>query len=96
MRPVKVLIKIARMRRLILIFAGLTCPIVRFLTLRQDCICRILPTDNFVLMQTGPEVIKLFSCSTQPSMKFSLLMNKKMPISLNLKIMRLIIMFSYL
>ena len=27
----------------------------------------------------GPEVIKLFSCSTQLSMKFSLLINVKMP-----------------
>ena len=30
--------------------------------------------------RTGPEVIKLFSCSTQRSMKFSLLINMKMPI----------------
>ena len=29
---------------------------------------------------TGPEVIKLFSCSTQLSMKFFLLINVKMPI----------------
>ena len=29
--------------------------------------------------KTGPEVIKLFSCSTQLSMKFSLLINVKMP-----------------
>ena len=29
---------------------------------------------------TGPEVIKLFSCSTQLSMKFSLLINMKMPL----------------
>ena len=28
---------------------------------------------------TGPKVIKLFSCSTQLSMKFSLLINTKMP-----------------
>ena len=28
---------------------------------------------------SGPEVIKLFSCSTQLSMKFSLLINMKMP-----------------
>ena len=27
----------------------------------------------------GLEIIKLFSCSTQPSMKFSLLINMKMP-----------------
>ena len=29
--------------------------------------------------QTGPEVIKIFSCSTQLSMKFFLLINIKMP-----------------
>ena len=29
--------------------------------------------------QSGPEVIKLFSCSTQLSAKFILLMNVKMP-----------------
>ena len=31
------------------------------------------------LPRPGPEVIKLFSCSTQLSMKFSLLINVKMP-----------------
>ena len=31
------------------------------------------------IIQSGPEVIKLFSCSTQLSMKFSLLINMKMP-----------------
>ena len=30
-------------------------------------------------LQSGPEVIKLFSCSTQLSMKFFLLINVKMP-----------------
>ena len=29
--------------------------------------------------RSGPEVIKLFLCSTQLSMKFSLLLNMKMP-----------------
>ena len=29
--------------------------------------------------QTGPKVVKLFSCSTHLSMKFSLLINMKMP-----------------
>ena len=33
----------------------------------------------FSHMQSGPEVIKLFSCLTQLSMKFSLLRNVKMP-----------------
>ena len=32
------------------------------------------------VVRPGPEVIKLFSCSTQMSMKFSLLINMKMPI----------------
>ena len=31
------------------------------------------------LFEPGPEVIKLFSCSTQLSMKFSPLINVKMP-----------------
>ena len=31
------------------------------------------------IMPLGCEVIKLFSCSTQPSMKFILLINVKMP-----------------
>ena len=30
-------------------------------------------------MRAGPEAIKLFSCSTQLSMKFFLLINVKMP-----------------
>ena len=30
-------------------------------------------------MNSGPEVIKLFSCSTQLSMEFFLLINVKMP-----------------
>ena len=34
---------------------------------------------NYIAVQSGPEVIKLFSCSTQLSMKFSLLINMKMP-----------------
>ena len=37
-------------------------------------------TDNFVeKLELGPEVIKLFSYSTQLSMKFFLLINVKMP-----------------
>ena len=48
-------------------------------------ICSILLTYNSyatllqVLDKPGPEVIKLFSCSTQLSMKFFLLINVKMP-----------------
>ena len=34
---------------------------------------------SFVQNSTGPEVIKLFSCSTQLSMKFSPHINVKMP-----------------
>ena len=34
---------------------------------------------NFYLSSPGPEVIKPFSCSTQLSMKFFLLINVKMP-----------------
>ena len=34
---------------------------------------------SLVLKQPGPEVIKLFSCSTQLSMNFFLLINVKMP-----------------
>ena len=34
--------------------------------------------------KSGPEVIKLFSCSTQQSMKFFLLINVKMPTSVGI------------
>ena len=34
---------------------------------------------NYRYIKPGPEVIKLFSCSTQLSMKFFLLINVKMP-----------------
>ena len=46
---------------------------------------------------SGPEVIKLFSCSTQPSMKFSLLINMKMPTTIGIFIFisREIFMLSY-
>ena len=36
-------------------------------------------TSELTDAQAGPEVIKLFSCSTQLSMKFFLLINVKMP-----------------
>ena len=40
----------------------------------------LLPLKVFSLtLDTGPEVIKLFSCSTQLSMNFSPLINVKMP-----------------
>ena len=39
-----------------------------------------IKADFFSLcVESGPEVIKLFSCSTQLSMKFSPLINVKMP-----------------
>ena len=39
---------------------------------------KVLVCRKFV-QEPGPEVIKLFSCSTQLSMKFSPLVNAKMP-----------------
>ena len=36
---------------------------------------------GLVVSAPGPQVIKLFSCSTQLSLKFSLLINMKMPFS---------------
>ena len=46
---------------------------------------------------SGPEVIKLFSCSTQLSMKFSLQINMKMPtiVGIFIFICRDIFMLSY-
>ena len=35
--------------------------------------------DEFLYGALGPEVIKLFSCSTQMSIKFIMLINVKMP-----------------
>ena len=40
---------------------------------------------NSISARPGPEVIKLFSCSTQMSMKFFLLINVKMPTIMNRK-----------
>ena len=37
--------------------------------------------DKSGLLRPGPEVIKLFACSTQLSMKFIMLINVKMPTS---------------
>ena len=51
----------------------LNCP--KFATL----FCVILFGDGCVAAKPSPEVIKLFSCSTQLSMKFFLLINVKMP-----------------
>ena len=39
----------------------------------------ILTMTGLTQKASGPKVIKLFSCSTQHSMKFSLLINVKMP-----------------
>ena len=38
-----------------------------------------IPVSPAIITQPGPKVIKLFSCSTQLSIKFSLLINVKMP-----------------
>ena len=50
------------------------------------------------LLRPGPEVIKLFSCSTQLNMKFSLLINMKMPtiVGIFIFISREIFLLSYL
>ena len=40
---------------------------------------RLYVVFNSISVISGPEVIKLFSCSTQMSMKFFLLINIKMP-----------------
>ena len=52
----------------------------------------------FFLLTSGPEVIKLFSCSTQLNMKLSLLKNMKMPtivVGFFILISREIFMLSY-
>ena len=41
----------------------------------QTCFC----VGDMLASKTRPEVIKLFSCSTQLGMTFSLLINMKMP-----------------
>ena len=38
-----------------------------------------VPASKERVKQSGPEIIKLFSCSTQLSTKFQLLMNTKIP-----------------
>ena len=52
---------------------------------------------NVRIISYGPEVIKLFSCSTQLSMKFSLLIDMKMPTTVGIFIFisREIFMLSY-
>ena len=39
---------------------------------------------EYLVQHSGPEVIKLFSCSTQLSMRFILLINVKMPTSVGI------------
>ena len=46
------------------------------LSSKQDQSCL---NHSVVSLESGPEVIKLFSCSTQLSMNFFLLINVKMP-----------------
>ena len=45
----------------------------------RECGSNKKPQDIVFRERTGPEVIKLFSCLTQLSMKFYLLINVKMP-----------------
>ena len=46
---------------------------------KQKLLIILRSSTDFILVFPGPEVIKLFSCSTQPRMKFFLLINVKMP-----------------
>ena len=49
-------------------------------TPNQDVLgCCVLEQDTFTPQSSGPEVIKLFSCSAQLRLKFILLINVKMP-----------------
>ena len=58
-----------------------SCQMVRNCKIHKKNECRIqlLWMNKPDLTRPGPEVIKLFSCSTQLSMKFFLLINVKMP-----------------
>ena len=40
---------------------------------------------DLVARKNGPDIIKLFSCSTQLSMKFIMLINVKMPTTVGIK-----------
>ena len=51
---------------------------VMFILLRILSMCRRRQITRKLNTKPGPEVIKLFSCSTQLSMKFVLLMNIKL------------------
>ena len=42
-------------------------------------VCRTVLIQNIRTQRPGPDVIKLYSCTTQLRMKFSLLINRKMP-----------------
>ena len=51
--------------------------------INKKCLLRVICPNSYtfrkVFILSGPEVINLFSCSTQLSMKFFLLINVKMP-----------------
>ena len=47
--------------------------------------CISVQLNRYTMKEAGHEVIKLFPCSTQLSMKFSLLINMKMPTILQYK-----------
>ena len=51
----------------------LTCSFLLYIT-KEGILINL-----WIIWKPGPEVIKLFSCSTQLSMKFSPLINVKMP-----------------
>ena len=52
--------------------------IVLFVMFSSGC-CFVMSFRVIQLVDPGPEVMKLFSCSTQMSIKYSLLQNMKMP-----------------
>ena len=61
----------------------LSCWVALHAKLESDFIWRPANQQNHLyaeqILRSGPEVIKLFSCSTQLSTKFILLINFKMP-----------------
>ena len=86
MQTVKTLIRRCRMWKLIWICTAYLCSTQRMLGLwikltlsLLAATCCLLNLCNQFWPRSGPEVIKLFSCSTQLSTKFILFINVKMP-----------------
>ena len=52
--------------------------ISKFDIARLTCILSLRMNSGFITSRPGPEVLKLFSCSTQLSMQFILLINVKL------------------